>query len=105
MWSVQLTAEAADELSSLPADHRARFDWIRRLIEGHGLERVGFPHVRPIGGKLWEIRLKGKDGIARALYVTRTGQRVIVVRVFVKKTEKTPRGEIKIALQRAKDIV
>jgi phage-related protein len=104
MWSVQLIGEAARELSTLPADQRARFDWIRRLIEQHGLERVGFPHFRPIEGKLWEVRLKGRDGIARGLYLTRTGQRVIVVRVFVKKTESTPRSEIETALKRAKDV-
>jgi phage-related protein len=45
--------------------------------------------------------LRGKAGIARALYVTARGQRVVVVRVFVKKTQKTPRSEIKLALHRA----
>ena len=54
--------------------------------------------------KLWELRLTGRDGIARALYVTAVGRRVIVVRAFVKKTQKTPPGEIKLALQRAKEI-
>ena len=34
--------------------------------------------------------MSGRDGIARAIYITATGQRVVVVRVFVKKTEKTP---------------
>jgi phage-related protein len=104
MWTLLLTAEAADELNALPDDHKARFGRIRELIQTHGLERVGFPHVRPIGDGLWEIRLKGADGISRALYVTRTGRRVIVVRVFVKKTEKTPGREIKLALARAKDL-
>jgi phage-related protein len=47
----------------------------------------------------------GKDGIARAIYVTAQGQRVIVVRAFVKKTQKTPRAEIDLALRRAKEIV
>jgi phage-related protein len=51
------------------------------------------------------MRLRGRDGIARALYVTVTGQRVVVVRVFVKKTQKTPRREIELALERAKEIV
>jgi phage-related protein len=50
------------------------------------------------------MRLKGKAGIARALYVTASGQRVVVVRVFVKKTQKTPPAEIRLALQRAKDV-
>jgi phage-related protein len=48
--------------------------------------------------------LKGRSGIARALYVTRIGERVVVVRVFVKKTEKTPRSEIEKALRRAEGI-
>ncbi|MGB9164807.1 MAG: type II toxin-antitoxin system RelE/ParE family toxin [Rhodomicrobium sp.] len=49
--------------------------------------------------------MKGRSGIARALYVTRIGQRVVVVRVFVKKTEKTPRSEIEKALQRAEGLI
>jgi len=60
--------------------------------------------VKHLEGKLWELRLMGRDGTARALYVTAIGQRVVVVRAFVKKTQKTPRAEIEIALQRAKDI-
>jgi len=47
---------------------------------------------------------EGRDGIARALYVTASGKRVVVVRVFVKKTQKTPRQEIELALKRAKEV-
>jgi phage-related protein len=54
--------------------------------------------------EIWEFRLKGKDGIARALYVTAQGKRIVVVRVFTKKTQKTPRNEIKVALKRAKEV-
>jgi phage-related protein len=43
-------------------------------------------------------------GIARALYITAVGRRVVVVRVFVKKTRKTPRSEIELALRRAQEI-
>ena len=45
-----------------------------------------------------------KDGISRALYVTATHKRVVVVRVFIKKTQKTPRREIALALERAKEV-
>ena len=62
------------------------------------------PHVRHIRGQLWEIHLKKKAGIARALYVTAKEQRVVIVRAFSKKTEKTPTGEIELALQRAKEL-
>ena len=50
------------------------------------------------------IRLKGKAGIARALYVTAKDQCVVILRVFIKKSEKTPAGEIDLALQRAKEL-
>jgi phage-related protein len=46
----------------------------------------------------------GRDGIARAAYVTATGRRVVVVHVFIKKTEKTPKWEILMALKRAKEV-
>jgi phage-related protein len=77
---------------------------IRTLIQGHGLERVRFPHVAHLTGPLWEMRMKGKNAIARALYVTRSPQRVVVVRVFEKKTQKAPRREIELALKRAEEI-
>jgi phage-related protein len=48
--------------------------------------------------------MKGPSGIARALYVTRPPQRVVVVRVFVKKTQRTPRSEIKLGLKRAEEV-
>ena len=50
------------------------------------------------------MRLRGRDGIARALYVTASGRRVAILRVFVKKTQKTPRREIELARQRAKEV-
>ena len=100
-WTVFLTPDAAQELEDLPDDVQASFARIRALIQDHGLERVRGPHVDHIQGPLWEMRLKGRDGIARALYVAASGQRVIVVRVFVKKTQQTPRREIELASRRA----
>ncbi len=92
------------ELEALPVDQRAKFLRIAELIEAKGRDRVREPYVKHLEGPLWEIRMKGRDGISRALYVTATGRRVVVVRVFVKKTQKTPRREIKLALDRAKEV-
>ncbi len=69
-----------------------------------GLPAVKEPHVRHIRGPFWEIRLKGKAGIARALYITAREQRVVILRAFIKKTEKAPTNEIDLALQRAKEL-
>jgi phage-related protein len=102
-WTVETLNEIVDaEVEALPAEMRARLARVARLIEETGLERVGEPHVKHIEGRLWEMRLRGRHGIARALYVTAGGRRVVIVRVFVKKTEKTPRREIEMALMRAK---
>ena len=83
---------------------QARFLRLAERIASAGLENLSEPHVKHLEGKLWELRLTGRDGIARALYVTAIGRRVVVVRAFVKKTQKTPRSEIALALQRAKEI-
>jgi phage-related protein len=62
------------------------------------------PYVKHLEGLLWEMRMKGKDGIARAAYVTAKGRRVVVVHVLTKKTQKTPRRDVETALRRAKEV-
>ena len=104
-WIAELLDERVrDELEALPLDMKARFRRIVELIQGYGLERVREPHVGHVEGRLWEMRMKGKAGISRAIYVTSTGRRVVVVRVFIKKSQKTPRREIDMALERAKQV-
>lgn len=90
--------------SSRPEDIQANFKRIALLIADFGLNRLSRKFVDHIEGRLWELRLKGKDGIARALYVTASNQRVVVVRIFSKKSQKTPRREITLALQRAEEV-
>ncbi len=105
-WRVELLDETVvREFEAQPADIRAVFERIVRLIEGFGLERMREPYVKHLEGPLWEMRLKGRDGIARAAYVTAHERRVVVVRVFQKKTQKTPRQEIALALRRAKEVM
>ncbi|MCC8942592.1 MULTISPECIES: type II toxin-antitoxin system RelE/ParE family toxin [Bradyrhizobium] len=102
-WRVEILNETvAAEIAALPVDMQARFLRLSERILAVGLENLGEPHVKHLTGKLWELRLTGRDGIARALYVTASGRRVVVVRAFVKKTQKTPAAEIELALQRAK---
>ena len=102
-WRVEVIDEAVAVLRELPADIRADFPRIAQMIAAHGLERMLEPHMKHLQGPLWEMRMKGRDGIARAAYVTASRRRV-VVHVFTKKTQKTPRREIEIALTRAKGV-
>src|ERR1035438_6175627 len=83
-WAVETLNDVVDaELDELTADMQASFVHISGLIEEFGLERVREPHVKHVRGSLWEMRLRGRDGISRALYVTAAGGRVVVVRVFI----------------------
>lgn len=55
-WTVSLIPEAESELMRMPADIRARFLRVAELLETFGPQQVGMPHVRPLEGKLWEMR-------------------------------------------------
>lgn len=104
-WTFEFASDVAlQEVQALPDDMRAKLIRIGRMIESSGLAALREPHVKHLEDKLWEIRLSGRSGIARALYVTMTGQRVVVLRTFVKKTPKTPPREIALALERARDV-
>jgi len=99
-WTVDLDPAAEAELLTMPPDIRARFLHVAELLEAFGPRQVGMPHVRHLEGKLWEMRLTGRDGIARAIYVARTGQRLTVLHVFIKKAQKTPRKALETARNR-----
>ena len=99
-WTVVLHPLAEPELLALPPDMKARFLRIAELLEDLGPEQVGLPHVRSLGNKLWEMRMRGRDGISRAVYAAISGRRLIVLHVFVKKTQATPRKAIEMALGR-----
>lgn len=104
-WTVEyLNSNVEKELLSLPKDLQARFIHIADLLEEFGPKRVGMPHVRSLGHKLWEIRMSGHSGIGRAIYITLHGQRIVILHAFVKKTQKTPQRAIELALQRMKEI-
>jgi len=104
-WTVlACNATVAAELDALPEDVQARFRRLTSIIGQAGLVALPRESVRHLEGKLWELRMTGRDGIARAIYVTASGQRVVVVRAFVKKTQKTPLRELEIARQRARDV-
>ncbi len=104
-WSVLfVNAEVVQEFKALPADVRARFQRIFRLAEAHGLDALVMPLARPLEGPLWELRAAGKDGIARGLYVAASGRRLVLLRFFTKKTQRTPRRELDVALARVREI-
>jgi phage-related protein len=105
-WQVEILDRRVErELDSLAIDIRQRFLRIVELIQEHGLDAMHEPHIKHLENRLWEMRMKGRDGIARAIYVTASGHRVVVVHAFTKKTQKTPHQALEVARKRAKEVV
>ncbi len=108
-WSVETLDKRVDrELLALPADMQAGYLRIAELIQEFGLREVGMPHVKPLKGtrkpRLWEMRMRGQKGIARAIYATTKGNRLVVLHIFAKKSGKTPQRAIDLAKARTKDL-
>lgn len=104
-WTVEFLDEGVQAtLDAMPVDIRASFRRIVELIATRGLERVHEPYIKHLEGRIWEMRMRGRDGIARAAYVTASGRRVVIVHVFPKTTQRTPRCDIETALRRAEEV-
>lgn len=65
---------------------------------------LGMPHTRAMSDGLFELRVKSKEGIARVLYCTVVGQKIVMLHGFIKKSEKTPPKELKIARERLAEV-
>lgn len=104
-WTVELLDHRVeDEVRALPADMRARLSHLSVLIEEFGPVALRFPDARHLEGDLWELRIRGRDGIARAIYVAVHRRRVVIVHAFVKKSQKTPSRALNVARERAKEV-
>lgn len=58
------------------------------------------PLVKHIEGKLYELRVESQSNIFRVMYFFATGRQIVLLHGFQKKTPKTPRREIALALRR-----
>lgn len=103
-WIIEFVNKAAEkEVKKLTPDLQADFLHISELIIEFGPENVGMPHTKCIEGKLWELRLHGKDNIARSIYYLATGYKIVILHTFIKKTQKTPQAVITLAKQRLRE--
>jgi phage-related protein len=92
------------QVLAFPEGILANFLHIAELIEEFG-PKIGMPFTRSIKSGLFEIRAKGKEGIARALYCNLVGKELVILNAFVKKTQKTPKKELALAQKRMKEIL
>ena len=100
-WSVEFLNDTAEaEFDVFPADIKAKVAHISKLIEEVGLQNVGGPYVKHVQDKIWKIRASQ----GRCLYVTAQVKKVIILRSFIKKSQKLPKKELEIAKIRAQEI-
>ena len=91
------------EIESWPDGILADYARIVELLMEFG-PNLRMPHSRAMGGGLFELRPRGREGIGRAFYCFIIGQRVVILNAFVKKTPDTPERELKIARKRMKEV-
>lgn len=91
-----------DWLRSLPADDRRAIGTDLATVQ-FGWP-IGMPLCRPLSGGLWEVRSTlPSRRIARLVFFVDDG-RIGVVHGFIKKTQKTPAGDLELARRRMKEM-
>jgi phage-related protein len=98
-WSVEFYSDGdgdsavLDWYESLDEKTKAKLIWVFQLLETNGIE-VGMPYIKPLGDKLYEVRVEVNRNAFRVIYFLYTGRRFILLHGFQKKTQKTPKKEL-----------
>lgn len=103
-WSIKYHTKAIESfVLSLPDGLLARYLRLTDMMLEFG-PNLGMPHTRAMSDGLFELRIKGKEGIARVFYCTLIGQKIVMLHGFIKKSEKTPPKELRIARERLAEV-
>ena len=104
-WTIDYYSEDVRlKIDALPVGIRASYARLTELLEEFGLE-LRMPHSRAMGGGLFELRPRGREGIARVFYCTKVGRKIIILHSFIKKTNETPKRELDIARRRRREVI
>ncbi len=91
------------EIESWPVDILADYARLVELVVEHG-PALRLPYSRAFGDGLFELRPHGRSGQGRAMYCFVVGKRVVVLHAFVKKSQRTPESDLKLARKRHKEV-
>ena len=104
-WTIAYYSAAVQAaILGLPTGAQARYIHLTARMQEFGPD-LGMPHTRSMGGGLFELRLKGREGISRVFYCTRVGRQIVMLHAFVKKSNKTPKNELAMARIRLKEVI
>ena len=103
-WTIEYYSEDVRlEIAAMPVGIRAAYVRLTEMLQEFGLD-LRMPHSRAMGGGLFELRPRGKEGIARVFYCMMVGRRIVVLHSFIKKTQETPKRELDVARKRQKEV-
>jgi phage-related protein len=103
-YTINYYSDAVQEqIMELPDTLAARYIVLTRRMIALG-PNLGEPHTKAFGDRLFELRLKGAEGIARVFFCTLVGRRIVMLHSFIKKSERTPSREREVAETRMKEI-
>jgi phage-related protein len=104
-WVVEFFSPRVEaEILAMPAGLLARFVRYAERLETFRPD-LGMPHTRAMGRGLLELRLRGSEGIGRVFYCVVSSRRIVMLHVFVKKTQTTPVRELEVARKRMKELL
>jgi phage-related protein len=102
-WTITYYSNSLqEEILAMPAGFLGRYLRYAERMEVYGPD-LGMPHTRAMGDGLFELRLKATEGIARVMYCTIVGRKIVMLHQFIKKTDKTPPRELATARRRMKE--
>ena len=102
-YRIEYFSEQVQEgILALPDTLAARYIVLTRRMVASG-PNLGEPHTKAFGSGLFELRLKGAEGIARVFFCMVVGRRIVMLHSFVKKSAKTPAKELSLAETRLKE--
>jgi phage-related protein len=104
-WSIEYYNQTVEQaVLRLPSGLLARYLRLTELMIEFG-PNLGMPHTRAMGEGLFELRVKGQEGTARVFYCTVVQRRIVMLHVFIKKSQKTPKRELETAKRRLQEVL
>ncbi len=104
-WQIKYYSPKLEkEILNFPVGLLARYLRLTDLMCEFG-SNLGMPHTKSLDGGLFELRVKGKEGVARIFFCTKIGRKIIMLHSFIKKSQKTPKKDLKIAKTRMSEVM
>jgi phage-related protein len=95
--------DVLEQIFDLPISLQARYIALTQRMIEYG-PHLGLPHTDSFGGGLFELRLKGIEGIARVFFCTVVEREIVMLHSFIKKSQKTPNKELRLAKLRMREV-